>query len=289
MMRHGVMFEEMTPEQSELGLALLRESLSAYGYQLARDVMKLNYVIGEITGRWDDYGEWTYWLSIFGTPSDDAPWGWQIDGHHCIVNFFVLGDQVVMTPTFLGSEPVLAVGGKYDGTRVFEAEEANGLALMQALSPEQQRQALIGENAHNEAFTSAFRDNTVIPYEGIRYDALTPDQQNLLLRLIETYVNHMRPGHAAVRLEEVKAHLDETYFAWMGGCADDGVFYYRVHSPVILIEFDHQLGLALDNDFPNRQHIHTVVRTPNGNDYGTDLLRQHYARSPHHQPAAARK
>ena len=52
-------------------------------------------------------------------------------------------------------------------------------------------------------------------------------------------------------------------------------FYYRVHSPVILIEFDHQRGIALDNDEPSRQHIHTVVRTPNGNDYGIDLLRQH--------------
>jgi Protein of unknown function (DUF3500) len=286
MIRHGVMFEEMTDAQRDLALALLQESLSAYGYQLARDIMKLNYVIGEITGRWDDYGEWCYWLSIFGTPAADAPWGWQIDGHHLIVNFFVLGDQVVMTPTFLGSEPVLAVGGKYEGTRVFEAEEANGLALMQALSPAQQRQALIGENAHNEAFTSAFRDNTRIPYQGIRYDALTPEQQALLVRLIETYVGHMRPGHAAVRMDEVKQHLPETYFAWMGGCADDSVFYYRVHSPVILIEFDHQLGLALDNDFPNRQHIHTVVRTPNGNDYGKDLLRQHYEQSPHHQPAA---
>jgi hypothetical protein len=288
LLRHGVMCEEMTEAQRDLALGLLQESLSAAGYQLARDVMRLNYVIGEITGRWDDYGEWTYWLSIFGMPSADAPWGWQLDGHHLIVNCFVLGDQVVMTPTFLGSEPVLAVGGKYDGTRVFAAEEANGLALMQALTPAQQRQACIGEDAHHEAFTSAFRDNTQIPYQGIHYDALTPAQHALLVRLAETYVGHMRPGHAAVRMEEVKQHLDETYFAWMGGCADDAVFYYRVHSPVILIEFDHQLGLALDNDFPNRQHIHTVVRTPNGNDYGKDLLRQHYAQSPHHQPAAAR-
>jgi hypothetical protein len=28
-----------------------------------------------------------------------------------------------------------------------------------------------------------------------------------------------------------------------------------------------------------REHIHVVVRTPNGNDYGKDLLRQHYAQS----------
>ena len=32
---------------------------------------------------------------------------------------------------------------------------------------------------------------------------------------------------------------------------------------------------------PNPQHIHVVVRTPNGNDYGKDLLRQHYLLHPH--------
>jgi hypothetical protein len=63
--------------------------------------------------------------------------------------------------------------------------------------------------------------------------------------------------------------------------ADDSVFYYRIHSPVILIEFDHQRGVALDNDQPSRNHIHTVVRTPNGNDYGKDLLRQHHAQFDH--------
>jgi hypothetical protein len=28
-------------------------------------------------------------------------------------------------------------------------------------------------------------------------------------------------------------------------------------------------------------HIHVVVRTPNGNDYGKDLLRLHYQQSAH--------
>jgi len=60
-----------------------------------------------------------------------------------------------------------------------------------------------------------------------------------------------------------------------------GEFYYRVHSPVILVEFDHQRGIALANDEPSRDHIHTVVRTPNGNDYGRDLLRQHHERFDH--------
>ena len=49
----------------------------------------------------------------------------------------------------------------------------------------------------------------------------------------------MRERHAAVRMEEVRAHLDATRFAWIGDIDENAVFYYRIHSPVILIEFDH--------------------------------------------------
>jgi len=71
-----------------------------------------------------------------------------------------------------------------------------------------------------------------------------------------------------VKMSEVDRHLDETYFAWMGAVSDDGPFYYRVHSPVVLIEFDHHPGVAFDNPVPSPNHIHTLVRTPNGGDYG---------------------
>ena len=51
---------------------------------------------------------------------------------------------------------------------------------------------------------------------------------------------------------------------------------------MILIEFDHQTPVALKIPRePGRQHIHAVVRTPNGNDYGKDLLRQHYQQHSH--------
>jgi len=29
--------------------------------------------------------------------------------------------------------------------------------------------------------------------------------------------------------------------------------------------------------------VHTIVRTPNGNDYGIDLLRLHYEHAAHHR------
>jgi hypothetical protein len=279
LVRHGLHFDALTEEQRELALGLLRSSLSAAGYQTARDVMRLNHTIAELTGGWDELGEWMYWLSLFGTPSATEPWGWQIDGHHLIVNCLVLGDQIVMTPCFMGSEPVVAESGKFAGTSVFEAEEERGYTLMQALTPEQQATARIGMAQHGDVVASAACDSIRLPYAGVRFADLSTAQQRLLEAAIEPYVGRIGPGHAEVRLEEVRRHLGETYFAWIGACDESSPFYYRVQSPVILIEFDHQRGIHLQNDGPTRAHIHTVVRTPNGNDYGKDLLRQHYAQS----------
>jgi len=282
--RQGVSFAEMSPAQQEKGFAVLKASLSLKGFENARDIMRLNETIAEMTGRRNEYGEGLYWFTVMGTPSNDEPWGWQLDGHHLVINYFLLKDQIVMTPTFMGSEPVYAESGKYAGTRVFEDEESAGLALIRALTPEQRSKAVISKDLPREVFTAAFRDNFELRYEGIRYQELSKAQQALLLKLIEIYVGNIRPGHARIRMEEVKGHLAETYFAWMGGFDDDSVFYYRVHSPVILIEFDHQRGVALRNDKPSRNHIHTVVRTPNGNDYGKDLLRQHHEQFDHSKP-----
>jgi Protein of unknown function (DUF3500) len=284
LMRHGQLIEDLNHGQREAALALLQATLSASGYELARDVMRLNEYIGEICGgKWDEYGEWLYWLSIFGQPSPTEPWGWQVDGHHMIVNCFVLGDQIVVTPNFMGSEPVAADTGKWAGIRVFGAEEAQGLALMQALTPEQQRQAGVTSTELGEDLSNAFHDNLVLDFEGVCAKDMSASQRAGLLDLIGVYVNRIRPGHAQIRMEEIEQHLDETYFGWLGECDASAVFYYRVHSPVVLIEFDHQRGIALDNDEPSRNHIHTIVRTPNGNDYGKDLLRMHYQTSPHHQ------
>jgi hypothetical protein len=283
-MRHGVCLDAMSALQRERALALLQASLSAQGFETARGVMKLNEAIREISGRDDEYGEWLYWLSLMGAPSSDEPWGWQIDGHHLIVNCFVLGDQVVMTPMFMGSEPVAIDEGRYAGTRVFEAEERQGLTLVRGLTDAQRARTILGADLPGEVFTAAFRDNLELSYQGIRFGELSSAQQRLLLDLLEIYVGRIRPGHAALRMEEVSRHLADTHFAWMGGVDEESVFYYRIHSPVVLVEFDHQRGIALANDRPSRTHIHTVIRTPNGNDYGHDLLRQHHARFDHRHP-----
>src|SRR5262245_118525 len=146
--------------------------------------MRLNETVMEMTGRLTEYGEDLYWVSIMGQPSATAPWGWQIDGHHLNVNYFVLSDQVVMTPTFLRSEPVHAETGRYAGTRVLKADENLGVAVIRMLSEEQRAKAIIAPEPSGEVFTSAFRDNLELKYTGIRHDELLGPQHDLLLRLL---------------------------------------------------------------------------------------------------------
>ena len=284
--RQGVGFNEMSEAQREAAFGLMRASLSAKGVQLSRDIMKLNHTLGELNhDNFVEYGEWLYWITVMGTPSATEPWGWQLDGHHLIVNYFVLGDQVVMTPSFFGSEPARATSGKYRGTSVMQEEQAAGLAFMKALTKEQRTAATLRTSKDgNDNLTEAFKDNVVLDYAGVPVRTLSDAQRRQLLGLIGLYVHNMRDEHARVRIDEVNAHLDETYFAWIGGIEPDSVYYYRIHSPVVLIEFDHQKPANLRHlypDAPYRDHIHAVMRTPNGNDYGKDLLRQHYAEHPH--------
>lgn len=284
--RRGVSFEEMTEAQRQLALALLRTSLSAKGLELSRDIMRLNHTLGELDGdNFVEFGEWLYHLTVMGEPHATEPWGWQLDGHHLIVNYFVLGDQVVMTPTFLGSEPVTAESGTFAGTTILQEEQSRGLEFVRALPDSlRQRAVLRAEKEGNDNQSEAGKDNFTLDYEGVPGKDLPPEGRTALLRLIELYTDNLRDEHAAVWLDQVEAHLDRTYFAWIGGLGDDAVYYYRIHSPVILIEFDHQRPANLRHlmpPVPSRQHIHVVVRTPNGNDYGKDLLRQHLEAHPH--------
>jgi Protein of unknown function (DUF3500) len=283
MARQGAGFDEMSEDQRRRAFDLLGAALSAKGLRKTRDIMRLNYTLAELANNFDEYGEWLYWITVMGKPHPSEPWGFQLDGHHVIVNYFVLGDQVVMTPTFMGSEPVRAEAGRYKGTVVMQDEQDKGLALMRSLDTTQQAKARVrSDKPGNFNLTEAYKDNVALESVGILATELTDAQRALLRALIREYVDNMDEGHARVRMAEVEGHLERTRFAWIGGTDEGSVFYYRIQSPVILIEFDHQSRVAPHRtQTPTREHIHTVVRTPNGNDYGKDLLRQHHARHPH--------
>ena len=285
--RQGISFQEMTPVQRDAALGLMSVSLSARGLELTRNIMKLNGTLAEMSNDHVFLGEDLYYITIMGKPSATDPWGWRMDGHHSSINYFVLGDQVVMTPHFFGSEPVRATSGKNKGLVVLQQEQNDGLEMLHALPDAQRKKAILNfSKTGNNNLLEAFKDNVVLDYAGSRAADLPAPAQRRLTDLVHLYVSNLDDGHARVKMEEVTRHIANTYFAWIGGTEASGVFYYRIHSPVILIEFDHQrpanlASFAADPSLPTQQHIHCVVRTPNGNDYGKDLLRQHYLAHPH--------
>ncbi len=288
--RQGISLEEMTSEQRDAAFDLVRESLSAKGLQLSLDIMKTDQTLREINNDELRYGEQKYFFTLMGLPSPTEPWGWQLDGHHLIVNFFVLRDQVVMTPVFVGGEPVVTESGKYAGNAILQDEQNDALALLQSLNEEQRKAAILGvDKSRDFLVAGAGRDNLLIDYAGVRASSLDPDQKLALLALVNLFVGNLRDEHARIKLDQVQLHLNDTYFAWIGEGDANAVFYYRIQSPVILIEFDHQGPIGMQGQLPpgvpTRQHIHAIVRTPNGNDYGKDLLRQHLEQHPH-GPAA---
>jgi hypothetical protein len=285
--RQGISFAEMTDAQREAAFGLVRSSLSARGFELTRNIMRLNETLAELSGDHDFLGEWLYFIQIYGRPSATEPWGWKLEGHHAIVNCFLLGNQMVMTPLFVGSEPVKAPSGKYKGLEILQQEQNGGLEMISALSEPQRKQAILNFSKDgNNNLAEAFKDNVVIEYAGLRTKELAGPQRQHFRDLIQLYVGNMDDEQTPVKMNEVDRHLDNTWFAWIGGTQAESVFYYRIQSPVILIEFDHQRPanlrkLTADPSKPTQQHIHCVVRTPNGNDYGKDLLRQHYLAHPH--------
>lgn len=284
--RYGLSLEEMDARQKQAAWDLITTSLSVKGVENVRGIMKTEQRLLEMNSEPIRYGEEKYYLTIMGIPDAEEPWGWQLDGHHLVINFFVLGDQVVMTPAFWGGEPVSIEAGLYAGSTIMQEEESLGLAFMQSLSIQQQGQAtLASEKLRNNQLAAANQDNLVLDYAGVKGSNFSSGQRLELLKLIEVYIGNMASPHAQITLAQIAKHMDETYFSWVGDSAADSVFYYRIHSPVILIEFDHQnpVGTTSKNQagVPSRDHIHTIVRTPNGNDYGKDLLAQHLNRHPH--------
>jgi hypothetical protein len=294
----GLRLDEVPDLLKEAAMAVVRASLSAAGYEKTRNLMKLNAFLGELVGAPRLLGEWCYQLHIFGEPSATEPWGWQLSGHHLILTCFIVGEQMTLTPAFMGAEPTYVDRGKYAGLAVFEDEERLGLEFARNLSSEQKRKAVFsdttiadrlppGRHQGNDgmSFGGRYKDNALVPYEGVSGSDLAPQQRQALLDLAKRYLSTLPSGPFAARMDDVERHLLETRFCWAGGMGEESAFYYRIQSPVVMIEFDHHQGVVLNNPTPEKFHVHTIVRTPNGNDYGADLLRLHYETAPHHNTA----
>ena len=284
---HGLLLQELPDAQREAALAVIATSFTAQGFDRARHAMRLNGELGKLVGGYaDTLTEYCYWFTVFGEPSPDEPWGWQLQGHHVDLHCVFIGGQMVITPAFLGVE--------FGGETVFAEHHQRARELMASLNARQRDRAvlygsMLSANLPHELAGvvdgrhrgGAGRDNLVLPAVGLAGEELTAGQRELLLALADPYLEALPDGPRARRREQVARHLGQTYLGWIGTWDEGAPFYYRLHSPVLLVEYDNHPGIFLDNDNPEPFHVHTIVRSPNGGDYGKDVLRQHYAQ--HHR------
>jgi len=294
----GLRLEGLGSEARSAILRLIEASLSPKGFDKARGCMKTNAFLGELCQLQTIMNEWSYNFLLFGAPSRDGPWGWNLYGHHLCLNCFVLGGQMVISPTFMGAEPNIIDEGPNKGLRLFDTEESAGLALMRSLPKLLRERATVYKTLRDPAMPEgrvhpgderhlggAFQDNRMVPFEGVPAGEFSALQQRQLVDIVVAFVSYLPEGPLAAKLAQVEASLDRTWWSWIGGHGEEDPFYYRIQSPVLMAEFDHHAGIWLSNQESAKCHIHTVVRTPNGNDYGKDLLRQHYSLvHPGHSP-----
>jgi hypothetical protein len=317
-MRKGVALRELTPAQRTLVLDLLRTGLSASGYETAQQIMRLERILmeREKNGSMPMVRDAeNYYVSIFGAPSRERPWGWRIEGHHISVNFTIAGrrvDDAVLsnTPLFFGAEPAEVQGGPSKGLRVLGAAEDNARALIDALDAQQRSVAIIGAKLPTDIMTGndrapdlgsqlnpigLDRQPEALPKDGLPASRMTAPQQQLLRALIDVYVGRMPDEIAATRAREITANFDEIRFAWIGATrAEDA----PKPTPSFGCVPGDQRWECIPLGFPyyyrvqaptflieylnaNGNHAHSVWRDYENGDFGEDLLRAHYAEVPH--------
>lgn len=283
--RFGIRLDEVD-EAIRMAVLRLFEVTMSPAFQKAISAMRINHFLGELVNAPGVLSQYSYNFIMFGAPSRTEPWGWVLYGHHLDISVFVKKTQIVMTPTFTGAEPNVIDSGPYEGISILTLEEELGLQFMQKLPAEFQKKAQVCEAmappklpewryhpADQRHLCGAFQDNRIIPYEGVCLSELDDTFTELLLAIVEQFQLYLPEQALQNRLVEVKEHINETYFSWIGKYGNDDPFYYRIQSPVIICEFDHHSGVFLLNEEPARFHIHSIVRSPNGGDYGYALLR----------------
>ncbi|MEE2776737.1 MAG: DUF3500 domain-containing protein [Acidobacteriota bacterium] len=284
--REGVSCGELSEEQRILAHRLIQSPLSSQGYLKAAGIMRVDEILNGYASRARPdarpmFGQKLYWIGIFGDPSKEEPWGWQLDGHHLALNFTVVDGSLSVTPAFLGSDPAQIRRELDAGFYALIKEDLRGWRLFESLDPAQRKIALLEGDTPSDVIAGPGRADRLKEIRGLAAADMAVSQRHLLRQLLDEYLNNLEPDVAAVQAARVEAAgLENLHFSWSGTEAGKP-YYYRIHGPTVLIEFDNNYPPGRSGGPVN--HIHTVWRDTE-RDYGEDLLRKHYAQSPHHQP-----
>jgi hypothetical protein len=264
--RKGISLKEMSPPQRAAAMALLSSALSPRGFQKVEQIMDGDEVLknGESGGRAPMFGKDLFFLSLLGTPSEKTPWMLQFGGHHLALNLTVASEHGILTPTLTGAQPALyTMNGKT--VRPLGGESDKALALLNSLDESQRKQAILDYRVADLVLGPG-QDGKIIQPEGLQATQMTPKQRAMLLDVISEWAAIVDEVSAAARMEQLKAGVNETWFAWSGPTTaapgSNITAYYRIQGPHLVIEYAPQ---RLGGDLA--MHVHTMYRDPT-NDYG---------------------
>jgi len=270
--RKCVALREMTSAQKHLAEALLSAGLSQQGIIKAHTIMSLDQVLKEMeNGKGPERDPEKYYVSIFGEPADQGTWGYRFEGHHISINFTIVNGKVASSPNFFGANPAEVKQGPRAGLRALMREEDLGRELIKSLDNGQRAVAIVDKTAPKDIITFDTRKAALSGQpNGLPFSKMNASQKRILTELVSEYATNFPPQIAEFRMEQYRKNQGNLFFAWAGGIERGDPHYYRIQTPVFLIEYDDTQN--------NANHIHSVWRDFEG-DFGLDLLAQHYQAS----------
>ena len=289
--RAGISIGSMTEQQRIILHRILSATLSSQGYLKATGVFHLDNLLNMLVDtsyskkEFDEnvrqrlidlkWGHGNFYLAFFGSPTEKN-WGYKIEGHHLSVNITFTGDQLSVTPWFIGSDPAEIRVTQYAGWRLLGQEEDLGIKLINILSPAQQKKATMNTEVPADMITGAESGKRLIDCWGLKATEMDKGQKDILLRIIREYVFNMEFEKANSEYDKIiKAGIDNIYFGWIGSYEESKAHYFVLNGPTFLIEFDNAGGPRLQGN-----HIHTIWREK-GNEFGEDILKKHYSAEKH--------
>jgi hypothetical protein len=207
------------------------------------------------------FGSDYYYVSFLGTPSTTSPWMLQFGGHHLGINATVVGPKVTLSPTLTGGQPVNFTRN-HEAIHIAEEEVDQARALLDSLTEVQRKKAVVSSH-FIDLVAGPGKDAMTVQPEGLPGAEMPDMQKARLLALIDARLKIIMSAELrAAKMVEVRANLDQTYFAWFGPTEPPAAAYWRVTGPTVLLEFSPQ---SLGGDPSN--HLHNMYRDPT-NDYG---------------------
>lgn len=268
--RLGVSFAALDERRRALVLDILRAGLSEHGFTVAETIRSLELVLREME-KAEHRDPERYFVLVFGEPSDKAAWSLRYEGHHLSFNWtYVDGKLISSSPQFLGANPAeVRINGPMKGTRALAPAEDIARLLIGMTRDQQRATAIIAAEAPNDILTSNAREVSILEDLGLAYSSMEAPQQGVLMTLIDEVARIQPPAISQARLDKIRAAgLDNIKFAWMGSVDPGQRHYYRIQGPTFLIEYDNTQNGA--------NHVHLVWRDFE-NDFGRDVLKEHYA------------